>query len=79
MSVGYRNAARALPAHVLKVLQEYVAGELLYVPATRFSRSKRRQSLVRVLRDQGLTMRAIAARIGISERRVRQILAADRR
>lgn len=79
MSVGYRNAAKVLPANVLTLLQEYVAGELLYVPATRFSRSARRKSLAHVLREQGLTMRVIAERLGVSERRVRQILAGDRR
>lgn len=79
MRVGYRNAAKILPANVLALLQEYVAGALVYVPATRFSRSQRRRSLVLVLREQGLTMRVIAKRVGISERRVRQILATSRR
>ena len=78
MTVSYRNAARVLPRKLLEQVQEYASGEVLYIP-TAHSRVTRRKVLVLMLRAQGLTMREIASRVRISERRVRQILAAHRR
>ena len=70
------NARDVLPEKVLRLVQRYCAG-YIYVPSTRES-WRRSRSGVLALQEKGLPVRAIAERVHLSERRVRQILAEER-
>jgi hypothetical protein len=71
------NARDVLPDEVLKLVRRYCTG-YVYVPSTGEHRRRRREEVVR-LKRAGLCVRAIAERVDVTERRVRQILAEKER
>ncbi len=70
------NARNVLPEKLLREVQKYCTG-YIYVPSTRHFYARRRREILR-LSLQGLTARAIAEQVHLSERRVRQIVAEGR-
>jgi DNA-binding NarL/FixJ family response regulator len=71
------NARDVLPGKLLREVQKHCAG-YIYVPSTReFYARRRREALD--LRRCGSSVRAIAERMHVSERRIRQILAEGKR
>ncbi len=84
-SADYRNAAACLPEELLRQLQRYVGGELLYVPVPAGAKkgwgacSGRRERLearnadmIRSYRE-GVRTEELAERYGLSVERVRRI------
>jgi len=73
----YQNAAQLLPKPLLRELQHYAAGLMLYVP---YPVTRREFNRLKVLdlRMQGYTLTAIARRLGMSRQNVCRILKVDR-
>ena len=67
------NARDVLPEKLLKEVQKYCA-EYIYIPATREFYRRRRQEILR-LSCRGLSTWAVARKVQLTERRVRQIIA----
>jgi DNA invertase Pin-like site-specific DNA recombinase len=68
---GYVNARNVLPPRLLERVQRYCAG-FVYVPVPEPNRDRDEQ--IRELFHQGRTVEEIAAHVGLSKRRVWQIL-----
>lgn len=73
----YQNAAQLLPKPLLRELQHYAAGKMLYVPYLVTRREFNRLKVLD-LRMQGHTLTAIAHRLGMSRQNVCRILKVDR-
>ena len=73
----YQNAAQLLPKPLLRELQHYAAGKMLYVP---YPVTRREFNRLKVLdlRMQGHSLTAIARRLGMSRQNVCRILKIDR-
>mgnify|MGYP001071017889 CR=1 FL=1 len=83
--MGYRNAADILPEGLLKEIQEYVEGEILYVPkaapkkewgASSGSRSYylERNRQIREKFLAGLSMEDLAEEYGLAQNTVHKII-----
>ena len=72
MAKPYKNAANILPLKLLTDLQKYHQG-LLWVPESGGERA-RRDYRIGKLHRRGVGVKEIASRVGLTERRVRQIL-----
>ena len=70
------NAGDVLPQEVLGLVQRYCTG-YVYVPATGERYRMRDEEILR-LKAEGLGTGAIAERVGLCERRIRQILAVEK-
>lgn len=77
---GHLNAARDLPDDLCRQLQDALGGRSAYVwiPSRRMQRAQARAERVVGLKRQGKSARDIAAEVGLSERRVFQIVAERR-
>lgn len=72
MAENYANAKDVLPPDLLERVQKHYAG-LLWIPDDHdFYRERIKQ--IRSLREQGLTIKAIADQVDLSERRIWQLL-----
>lgn len=71
----YANAQRILPSELLKEVQKHHTG-FLWVPVSEHSPQTRRE-LVLSFKEQGLNTKEIALFVGITTRRVNQILAQE--
>ena len=83
--MGYIKAEDALPPELLRRVQEYAGGQLLYIPR-RDGRSdwgslsgarlrlSRRDERIRAERRSGCTVRELAARYYLSEKSIQRIL-----
>ena len=69
--MAYRNAKDVLKPELLSAVQECHAG-LLWVPKATGTARQRRRRVLRLF-DKGLKVADVAAKVGLSERRVRQI------
>jgi predicted transcriptional regulator len=67
----YANARVVLPAEVLALVQRHYNG-LLWIPPP--AGAPDRHDQIHRMRADGMPMAEIAVRVGLSERRVRQIL-----
>jgi predicted transcriptional regulator len=67
----YANARDVLPSEVLSLVQRHYNG-LLWIPPP--ASAPDRHDQIRYLRMGGMPLAEIAARVGLSKRRVRQIL-----
>jgi hypothetical protein len=77
MTRPYRNADEVLPPKLVREIQRFHTG-LLYVPSTELAADKRRVMTLN-LAMKGCTTVEIAEMLRISPRRVRQILAEERK
>ena len=73
----YHNAAQVLPRALLKKVQEYCGGMMLYVPHA-VNRADFNRLQVLNLKSQGFRHCEIARRLGMTERNVREIVQKDR-
>ncbi len=73
----YQNAEKILPKQLLRDLQQYASGKMLYVPYPVCKREFNRRSVLD-LRMQGYSLAAIARRLGMSRQNVCRILQVDR-
>jgi len=69
--MSYRNAKDVLGPELLSAVQECHAG-LLWVPKATGTARQRRRRVLRLF-GKGLKVADVAAKVGLSERRVRQI------
>jgi len=82
----YRNASEILPDELLKELQKYAPGEMLYVPSegqrkewgagtgARLFYEQRNQEIRQKYSDRKMTIEALGAEYGLSNETVRKIL-----
>ena len=81
----YKNAAEILPSGLLREIQGYIEGELLYIPRTEskqewgaISGSKKfyseRNSRIRELFDGGMSLEELAEKFGLSGSTVKKIV-----
>lgn len=82
----YRNARTVLPERLLKEVQKYVQGEILYIPGKGGSRAgwgesngtremyDRRNAEIVMLYRAGFSMEAIADRYNLSEYSIKKIV-----
>lgn len=81
----YRNAAEILPSGLLREIQCYVEGELLYIPRCEskqewgaISGSKQfyldRNGRIRELFDSGMTLGELAQQFGLSSSTIKKII-----
>lgn len=86
MIVNYKNGKDVLPPRLLKELQNYIQGELLYIPkpersralwgelsGTRKSMAKRNEEIYR-LYHSGHTVSDLAERFFLSDESIRKII-----
>jgi len=73
----YQNAAKLLPKKLLQELQQYAAGQMLYVPRLLTRRTFNRLKVLD-FRAQGYSLDEIAFRMGMSRQGVCRILRVDR-
>lgn len=81
----YKNAAEILPSGLLREIQGYIEGELLYIPRTEskqewgaISGSKKfyseRNSRIRELFDGGMSFDELAEKFGLSGSTIKKIV-----
>jgi Mor family transcriptional regulator len=82
----YRNAKTILPERLLRELQQYVQGEILYVPGREEIRAgwgesngtremyKRRNAEIVMLYRSGISVEKIAERYNLSEYSIKKII-----
>jgi Mor family transcriptional regulator len=82
----YRNASEILPDDLLKELQKYAPGEILYVPADKSRKqwgaqsgarqfyAQRNEEIRYKYRHQGVTINALAEEYGLSDETIRKVL-----
>ena len=86
--VAYKNAESILPPELLKQVQIYTQGELIYIPTVSEKtgwgekngtrrRYEERNRQLRVLYDAGLSYEEIAAKFYLTKDRIRKILHAE--
>ncbi|WP_019533858.1 CD3324 family protein [Paenibacillus ginsengihumi] len=87
--MGYKNGKDILPPNLLKQLQEYIQGEIIYVPkkeqragwgennGTRQSIQKRNHEIYR-LYENGSTVRELIRQFHLSEDSIRKIIVQTR-
>ena len=81
----YVNAAEVLPERLLRELQAYIAGEMLYIPKASskkewgtvsgsriFYRERNRE--IRRLYQEGYSMEALAEQYGLAQSTIRKII-----
>jgi Mor family transcriptional regulator len=78
-SVAYANAKNVLPGTLLRKVQAYFQGGLLWIPPIARRRLKTRKDAERnrrIFRDKakGLSTTLLAEKYGLSEERIRQVL-----
>lgn len=85
-AIGYKNGREVLPARLLEELQEYIAGELIYIPKKEETRKGwgeangtrqaicRRNDEIRRRHQAGETVQALAAIYHLSEDSIRKIV-----
>lgn len=71
---NYVNAADVLPPMLLLQIQVHCSGSLLWVPSTRRRRDPARDQAILDLHSEGLALRAIAQRVGLTAEGVRLAL-----
>jgi len=83
---GIRHRLQVLPARLLEELQEYIAGELVYIPKKEESRKgwgevngtrqaiRRRNEEIRRLHRAGETVQTLAEKYHLSEDSIRKIV-----
>ena len=84
--MGYKRADEVLPEYMLKILQEYAGGELLYVPKKERDRKRwgtgtgmgerlrlRDEKILRAYLE-GASVRELAGRFFLSEKSIQRIL-----
>lgn len=89
--MGYRNGKDVLPPELLKKLQEYVDGELIYVPkqgrkragwgeinGTRSAIQRRNREISKLYRS-GRTICQLACEYNLSEDSIRKIVSQSRK
>lgn len=89
--MGYKRADQILPEYILKILQEYAGGELLYVPKKERDRKRwgtgtgmgerlrlRDETILCAYRE-GASVRELAQRFFLSEKSIQRILRNMRR
>jgi len=67
-----------LPPELLEHVQRHVDGRLVYVPARATTERRERDDQIVRLHAEGRRAQELAARFGISERRVHQVLRRER-
>ena len=84
--MSYRNAKEILPDYLIREIQKYVSGEIIYIPkheekkikwGTKNGSRKKydaRNGEIRELRGFGLTIEEIAGRFYLSTESVKKIL-----
>jgi DNA-directed RNA polymerase specialized sigma subunit len=75
---NYANAKEVLPEELFRQVREHFPAGMLYV-SDKHERDDSRKQLIVNLAKQGMNTREIAAMIGVTVRRVNQILAGRRR
>lgn len=82
----YRNAAEIFPDELLKEIQKYASGELVYVPekekrkkwgsvsGSRVFYSQRNEEIRQKFRHEKRSMEELAKEYGLSEETIRRIL-----
>jgi hypothetical protein len=79
----YANAREVLPGWLVREIQGRFAGGFLWVPVLERRRVKtrghdRRNRRIAAERSRGLSLKELARKFGLSEERVRQILAGSK-
>jgi Mor family transcriptional regulator len=82
----YKNGKEILPAELLKELQKYIQGELIYIPTleterkgwgenngTRDSIRKRNMEIYRLYKE-GFTVEELVSRFNLSEDSIRKVI-----
>lgn len=72
------NARDVLPPDLIEQVQSHVSAAYLWIPSSEMVERRQRADRVSGLRTGGMKIREIAAEVGLTERRVQQILR-DRR
>ena len=84
--MSYKNAKKILPDSLIREIQQYVNGEIIYIPkheekkikwGTKNGSRKKydmRNGEIRALRDTGLTVEEISGRYFLSAESVKKIL-----
>ena len=75
---NYANAKEVLPEELFRQVREHFPTGTLYIPG-KYERDDSRKQLIVNLAKQNMSAREIAALIGVTIRRVNQILARKRR
>jgi len=73
---NYANAAEVLPKELFNELRKHCTGMMLYVPEGVHHKEKRK--LAMILHNQQTDVKAISSIVGLSTRRVLQIIAEER-
>ena len=77
-SQHFVNANDVLPPNLVAELQEHISAVYCWVPSRRMQAARARARRVVELHGNGRDVRAIAGDVGLTKRRVHQILQAQR-
>ena len=82
--MGYKNAKDILPAHLLRELQRYAGGEIIYIPVSEKTvwgtkngsrgRYDERNTDIRNLRSKGHSVNEIATAFYLSPESIKKII-----